>query len=91
MLLDMLVYHYFGKLYNALHNMCVCLKLRGSLSSSLALNNRMVALRSELEDLERKERMLDQQRFWVEQSIRNTTEDCSKYPYFSKTMQGMQD
>lgn len=38
-------------------------------------------LKSELEDLEQKEYMLDQQKFWVEQSIRNTTEDCSKYPF----------
>ncbi len=45
------------------------------------LTSRVTDLKSELEDLEQKERMLDQQKFWVEQSIRNTTEDCSKYPF----------
>lgn len=70
---------------------CMYFKLWGSLSSSFALNSRMMELRSELEDLEWKERMLDQQKFWVEQSIRNTTADCSKYPFSSKTMQGVQD
>ncbi|KAK9542701.1 hypothetical protein VZT92_000540 [Zoarces viviparus] len=44
------------------------------------ITNRVMALRAELKDLERKEIMLDQQKFWVEQSIRNTREDCSQYP-----------
>lgn len=48
-------------------------------------------LKSELEDLEQKENMLDQQKFWVEQSIKNTTEDCSKYPLSKKTMQRVQE
>lgn len=37
-------------------------------------------LRSELRSLEQKETFLDLQKFWIEESIRNTTEDCSKYP-----------
>ncbi|XP_022595323.1 transcription factor E2F4-like [Seriola dumerili] len=45
------------------------------------LTNRLTQLKSELEDLEQKEFMLDQQRLWVEQSIRNTTEDCSNLTY----------
>lgn len=47
------------------------------------LTNRLTQLKSELEDLEQKEFMLDQQRLWVEQSIRNITEDCSKYPFYA--------
>ncbi|XP_053174510.1 transcription factor E2F4-like [Scomber japonicus] len=47
----------------------------------LELSNRLIHLKSELEDLEQKECMLDQQKFWVEQSIRNTTEDCSTLTY----------
>ncbi|XP_071344418.1 transcription factor E2F5-like [Trachinotus anak] len=43
--------------------------------------NRLTQLKSELEDLEQKEFMLDQQRLWVEQSIRNTREDCSNLTY----------
>lgn len=38
-------------------------------------------LRSELRNLEQKETFLDLQKFWIEESIRNTTEDCSKYPF----------
>lgn len=44
--------------------------------------NRLMELRSELADLEQKECMLDQQKFWVEQSTRNTREDCSEYPFY---------
>uniref|UniRef100_A0A665TR33 E2F/DP family winged-helix DNA-binding domain-containing protein n=1 Tax=Echeneis naucrates TaxID=173247 RepID=A0A665TR33_ECHNA len=43
------------------------------------LTTRLKELAAELDDLEQKELMLDQQRLWVEQSIRNTIEDCSKY------------
>ncbi|KAK5873908.1 hypothetical protein PBY51_018908 [Eleginops maclovinus] len=42
--------------------------------------NRLFKLKSELEDLEIMESMLDQQKHWVEQSARNTREDCSEYP-----------
>lgn len=61
-------------------------KLRGTLPGENAheLTNRLMELKSELEDLEEKEHMLDQQKFWVEQSIRNTSEDCSKYPFCKK-------
>ncbi|XP_035483288.1 transcription factor E2F4 isoform X2 [Scophthalmus maximus] len=45
------------------------------------LTHRLTQLRSELADLEQKEFMLDQQRQWVEHSIRNTTEDCSNLTY----------
>ncbi|XP_067446706.1 transcription factor E2F5-like [Thunnus thynnus] len=49
--------------------------------NALELSNRLLVLKSELEDLEEKECMLDQQKMWVEQSIRNTTEDCSTLTY----------
>lgn len=42
-------------------------------------------LRSELRNLEQKETFLDLQKFWIEESIRNTTEDCSKYPFPNNT------
>ncbi|XP_054465117.1 transcription factor E2F4-like isoform X2 [Anoplopoma fimbria] len=45
------------------------------------VTNRVMELRSELKDLEEKESMLDQQKFWVEQSTRNTKEDCSNLTY----------
>nr|XP_046241757.1 transcription factor E2F4-like [Scatophagus argus]XP_046241766.1 transcription factor E2F4-like [Scatophagus argus] len=59
------------------------IKWKGTISgeSEHELSKRLTKLKSELEDLEQKECMLDQQRFWVEQSIRNTTEDCSNLTY----------
>lgn len=45
-----------------------------------ALRNKMIKLRSELKELEQMEKMLDQQKFWVERSIKNTTQDCDQYP-----------
>ncbi|XP_039650949.1 transcription factor E2F4-like isoform X1 [Perca fluviatilis] len=59
-------------------------KWKGTLPGENAhhgLSNRLMALKYELEDLEQKECMLDQQKFWVEQSIRNTAEDCSDLTY----------
>ncbi|XP_028257805.1 transcription factor E2F5-like isoform X2 [Parambassis ranga] len=43
--------------------------------------NRLAELKCELRDLEQKEFILDQQKLWVEQSIRNTTEDCNNLTY----------
>lgn len=45
------------------------------------LTRRMMDLRSELRSLEQKETFLDLQKFWIEESIRNATEGCSKYPF----------
>ncbi|KAL7405857.1 hypothetical protein ABVT39_008807 [Epinephelus coioides] len=58
-------------------------KWKGAVPGETAhmLTNRVMELRAELKDLEQKECMLDQQRFWVEQSIRNTREDCSDLTY----------
>uniref|UniRef100_UPI0037E75287 transcription factor E2F5-like n=1 Tax=Semicossyphus pulcher TaxID=241346 RepID=UPI0037E75287 len=55
-------------------------KWRGAFpgEQSLEFDCRLMELKSELQDLEHKEHTLDQQKFWVEQSIRNTTEDCLK-------------
>lgn len=46
------------------------------------VTNRVIELRAELKDLEQKESMLDQQKFWVEQSTTSTKEDCSEYPFY---------
>ncbi|KAG8001514.1 Transcription factor E2F5 [Nibea albiflora] len=64
-------------------------KWKGSLpgENSCEFTKRLIELKSELEDLEQKEYMLDQQKFWVEQSIRNTTEDCRKYPFYEQRVQ----
>ncbi|KAJ4946926.1 hypothetical protein JOQ06_008969 [Pogonophryne albipinna] len=44
-------------------------------------SNKLFKLKSEVEDLEMMESMLDQQKQWVEQSARNTRDDCSEYPF----------
>ncbi|MBN3285121.1 E2F4 factor, partial [Polyodon spathula] len=45
--------------------------------------DKLIDLKAELEDLERREHELDQQRVWVQQSIKNVTDDIqnSQYPY----------
>uniref|UniRef100_A0A3P9DCJ9 E2F transcription factor 4 n=1 Tax=Maylandia zebra TaxID=106582 RepID=A0A3P9DCJ9_9CICH len=45
------------------------------------LANRLVELKSDVKGLEQMECVLDQQKLWVEQSIKNITEDCRKYPF----------
>ncbi|KAM6981259.1 transcription factor E2F4-like [Aplochiton taeniatus] len=42
--------------------------------------DRLMGLKSELEDLELKEHELDQQKVWVQQSIKNVTEDSNNSP-----------
>ncbi|KAG5849396.1 hypothetical protein ANANG_G00109950 [Anguilla anguilla] len=44
--------------------------------------DKLIDLKAELEDLDRREHELDQQRVWVQQSIKNVTDDTqnSKYP-----------
>lgn len=44
-------------------------------------DDRLVLLKSELEDLEKKESVLDQQKVWVQQSIKNTTEDTDNFSF----------
>lgn len=58
-------------------------KWMGAVSGESAqkLSKRLTELKSELEDLDEMEFMLDRQKHWVEQSIRNTTQDCSNLTY----------
>ncbi|KAK6480111.1 mRNAion factor E2F4 [Huso huso] len=46
--------------------------------------DKLIDMKAELEDLERREHELDQQRVWVQQSIKNVTDDIqnSRYPFF---------
>uniref|UniRef100_A0A4W5M5L9 E2F transcription factor 4 n=1 Tax=Hucho hucho TaxID=62062 RepID=A0A4W5M5L9_9TELE len=48
------------------------------------IGDRLIELKSELEDLDMRESELDQQSVWVQQSIKNVTEDThnSPYPYY---------
>ena len=49
--------------------------------NSKEIAQRVMGLKSELEDLELKENELDLQKGWVQQSIRNVTEDSENLPY----------
>eukprot|EP00061_Rhincodon_typus_P004987 g23893.t1 len=44
--------------------------------------DKLIDLKAEIEDLDRREQELDQQRVWVQQSIQNVTDDIenSRYP-----------
>ncbi|KAM6973164.1 transcription factor E2F4 [Aplochiton taeniatus] len=43
--------------------------------------NKLMGLKAELDDLDRRECELDQQRVWVQQSIKNVTDDSQNSPY----------
>lgn len=43
--------------------------------------DKLIDLKLELEDLDRREHELDQQRIWVQQSIKNVTDDSQNSPY----------
>ncbi|KAK7891144.1 hypothetical protein WMY93_023107 [Mugilogobius chulae] len=43
--------------------------------------DKLIALKAELDNLELKEHELDQQRVWVQQSIKNVTDDSNNSPY----------
>ncbi|XP_049340487.1 transcription factor E2F4 isoform X4 [Astyanax mexicanus] len=49
--------------------------------------DKLIDLKLELEDLDRREHELDQQRVWVQQSIKNVTDDSLNCPYPFQTMQ----
>ena len=40
-----------------------------------------MVLKSEIEELDRRERELDQHKTWVQQSIKNVTDDVSNHQY----------
>ena len=65
----------------------ICLRGVGPGCNSREIGDRLIDLKSELEDLDMRESELDQQRVWVQQSIKNVTEDThnSPYPYYVPT------
>lgn len=52
------------------------------------ISDRLVDLKDELEDLSRREQELDQHKLWVQQSIRNVTDEISNTRFVSNNMQG---
>ena len=43
--------------------------------------DKLIDLKAELDDLDKREHELDQQRVWVQQSIKNVTDDSQNSPY----------
>lgn len=43
--------------------------------------HKLIELKAEIEDLEHRERELEQQKMWVQQSIRNVTDDVQNKEY----------
>ena len=61
---------------------CVCPPPRGlGLSGSLHDDSRLMGLQAELQDLEVREAVLDQQQVWLQQSIQNSSEDSHNFSY----------
>ncbi|XP_029932168.1 transcription factor E2F4-like [Myripristis murdjan] len=50
-------------------------------SNTQEIAKKLTGLKSELEELEQKESVLDLQKVWIEQSIKNTTEDFKNSPF----------
>lgn len=73
---------------------CVCYRGVGPGCNTREIADKLIDLKLELEDLDRREHELDQQRVWVQQSIKNVTDDSQNSPYpslaFSPCQRSMQ-
>ena len=51
--------------------------------NSLEISERLLLLKDDIEELDQRERELDQHKMWVQQSIKNVTDDIGnhQYPY----------
>ena len=60
-----------------------CLGRRGAGPgcNSLEISERLLQLKDEIEHLDRRERELDQHKSWVQQSIKNVTDDIGNHQY----------
>ena len=54
-----------------------CYRGAGPGCNSREISDRLVSLKDELEELSRREQELDQHKLWVQQSIRNVTDEVS--------------
>ena len=54
--------------------------------NSRELSERLVRMKSEMAILDRQEYELDQRKMWVQQSIKNVTDDVSNHQYPSRTL-----
>ena len=63
----------------------VVIRGAGPGANTREISDRLMVLKSEIEELDRRERELDQHKMRVQQSIKNVTDDTSniQYPFFS--------
>lgn len=63
--------------------MCLFLCFRGvgPGCNTREIADKLIDLKAELDDLAVREHQLDQQRVWVQQSIKNVTDDSNNSPY----------
>lgn len=67
----------------------VCVRGVGPGCNTREIADKLIDLKLELEDLDRREHELDQQRVWVQQSIKNVTDDSLNSPYPSSRYIGL--
>lgn len=69
------------------HHLAVCVFLLsrgvGPGCNTREIADKLIDLKAELDDLALREHELDQQRVWVQQSIKNVTDDFNNSPYLS--------
>jgi transcription factor E2F4/5 len=59
----------------------LCYRGAGPGCNTTEISNRLIQLKSEISELERREIELDQHKSWVQQSIRNVTDDEINHQY----------
>ena len=69
------------------HDYSVVIRGAGPGANTREISDRLMVLKSEIEELDRRERELDQHKMRVQQSIKNVTDDTSniQYPFKSKS------
>ena len=59
----------------------LCFRGVGPGCNTREIADKLIDLKAELDDLALRENELDQQRVWVQQSIKNVTDDSNNSPY----------
>lgn len=59
----------------------LCFRGVGPGCNTREIADKLIDLKAELDDLALREHELDQQRVWVQQSIKNVTDDSNNSPY----------
>ena len=70
-------------LYPQVKTICFYVFARGAGpgANTREISDRLMVLKSEIDELDRRERELDQHKMWVQQSIKNVTDDVNNHQY----------